>query len=149
RRRRRRRARAQLPRGRPARRGRPVRHVSVPTMPGGAILEVSGLRTHVFTPEGVVRAVDGVDFTVPAGKTVCVVGESGCGKSLTARSIMPPVPPPGKVVAGEVLFRRDDGAVVDLAAMDPKGREIRSIRGREIAMVFQEPMTSLSPVHTV
>ncbi|HEX7040976.1 MAG TPA: ABC transporter ATP-binding protein [Trueperaceae bacterium] len=123
--------------------------MSVPTMPGGAILEVSGLRTHVFTPEGVVRAVDGVDFTVPAGKTVCVVGESGCGKSLTARSIMQTVPPPGKVVAGEVLFRRDDGAVVDLAAMDPKGREIRSIRGREIAMVFQEPMTSLSPVHTV
>ena len=118
-------------------------------MPGGAILEVSGLRTHVFTPEGVVRAVDGVDFTVPAGKTVCVVGESGCGKSLTARSIMQTVPPPGKVVAGEVPFRRDDGAVVDLAAMDPKGREIRSIRGREIAMVFQEPMTSLSPVHTV
>ncbi|HZJ08908.1 MAG TPA: ATP-binding cassette domain-containing protein, partial [Trueperaceae bacterium] len=113
------------------------------------LLEVRDLKTHLFTDEGVVRAVDGVDFTVPAGKTVCLVGESGCGKSMTARSIMQIVPPPGKVISGQVNLQRENGAILDLAALDPKGREIRKIRGREIAMIFQEPMSSLSPVHTI
>jgi peptide/nickel transport system ATP-binding protein len=115
----------------------------------GALLEVVGLKTHLFTDEGVVRAVDGVDFTVRQASTVCLVGESGCGKSMTARSILQIVPPPGKVVAGQVLLSREKGPPVDLASLDPRGRAIRRIRGREIAMVFQEPMSSLSPVHTI
>ncbi|MDQ3540744.1 MAG: ABC transporter ATP-binding protein, partial [Chloroflexota bacterium] len=87
-------------------------------------------------------------------KTLCIVGESGCGKSMTARSILQIVQPPGRIVEGEMLFqRRDKGGVqqkiTDLASLDPKGKEIRDIRGKEISMIFQEPMTSLSPVHTV
>ena len=95
------------------------------------------------------RAVDGVDLEVERGKTLCLVGESGCGKSMTARSILRIVPPPGRVVDGEILFRRASGELVDLAKLNPRGREIRRVRGRDIAMIFQEPMTSLSPVHTI
>jgi oligopeptide/dipeptide ABC transporter ATP-binding protein len=120
------------------------------------LLEVQGLKTHFFTDEGVVRAVDGVDFEVERGKTLCLVGESGCGKSVTARSILQIVDRPGRIVAGKILLRRraSDGAaqreeVVDLAALDPRGQQIRELRGKEIAMIFQEPMTSLSPVYTI
>ena len=121
------------------------------------LLEVKGLKTYFFLDEGTVKAVDGVDFEVRRGKTLCIVGESGCGTSVTARSILQIVDPPGRIVEGEILFYRranGDGAgqtteVLNLAAMDPKGRAIRSIRGKEIAMIFQEPMTSLSPVHTI
>src|SRR5215472_14931285 len=119
------------------------------------LLEVKDLRTHFFTDEGVVKAVDGVDFEIERGKIVCVVGESGCGKSVTARSILQIVDPPGRIVAGQILLhrRRDrDGSapeVVDLARLDPRGGRIREIRGRDIAMIFQEPMTSLSPLYTV
>ena len=112
------------------------------------LLEVKGLRTHFFTDEGVVRAVDGVDFEIERGQTVCVVGESGCGKSVTARSILQIVDPPGRVVEGQVLLRRG-GEVVDLAALNPRGKAIRAIRGKDIGMIFQEPMTSLSPVHSI
>jgi peptide/nickel transport system ATP-binding protein len=112
------------------------------------LLEVRGLRTHFFTDEGVVRAVDGVDFEIRRGQIVCVVGESGCGKSVTARSILQIVDPPGRVVDGQILLDQD-GGVVDVAALDPRGKAIRRIRGKEIAMIFQEPMTSLSPVHTI
>ena len=113
-----------------------------------ALLEVKGLRTHFFTDEGVVKAVDGVDFEIERGQTLCLVGESGCGKSVTARSILQIVDPPGRVVAGQVLLHRD-GHVVNLAALNPRGKQIRAIRGRDIGMIFQEPMTSLSPVHTI
>jgi peptide/nickel transport system ATP-binding protein len=121
------------------------------------LLEVRGLKTHFFTNEGVVRAVDGVDFEVERGETLCVVGESGCGKSITARSILQVVDRPGRIVEGEILLHRRPGGAaaagmgeeVDLAALAPKGREIRRIRGNEIAMIFQEPMSSLSPVHTI
>jgi peptide/nickel transport system ATP-binding protein len=120
------------------------------------VLEVKGLKTHFFLQQGIVRAVEDVDFTVLRGQTVGVVGESGCGKSVMARSIMSIVPPPGHIVEGEILFHRlrERGGsttkdVVDMAALDPKGPEARSIRGAEISMVFQEPMTSLSPVHTI
>ncbi|MGB3328369.1 MAG: ABC transporter ATP-binding protein [Thermomicrobiales bacterium] len=117
------------------------------------LLEIQGLKTHFNLDEGLVRAIDGVDFDIRRGQTLCVVGESGCGKSMTARSILQIVQPPGKVVAGQMLFHRRDGEhgdrVVDLARLDPKGKEIRTIRGKEISMIFQEPMTSLSPVHTV
>jgi peptide/nickel transport system ATP-binding protein len=117
-------------------------------MAHGLLLEVKGLRTHFFTDEGVVKAVDGVDFEIERGQTVCVVGESGCGKSVTARSILQIVDPPGRVVAGQVVLHRD-GESLDLAALNPRGKEIRAIRGKDIGMIFQEPMTSLSPVHTI
>jgi peptide/nickel transport system ATP-binding protein len=112
------------------------------------LLEVKDLRTHFFTDEGIVKAVDGVDFEIERGKIVCVVGESGCGKSVTARSILQIVDPPGRVVAGQVLLHRN-GSTLDLASLDPRGKAIRAIRGKDIGMIFQEPMTSLSPVHTI
>jgi oligopeptide/dipeptide ABC transporter ATP-binding protein len=114
----------------------------------GRLIEVRGLKTNFYTDAGVVRAVNGVDFSLDREKTLGVVGESGCGKSVTALSIMGLVRPPGKVVAGEILFHTD-GEVVDLTKLDPKGPEMRSIRGNEIAMIFQEPMTSLNPVFTI
>lgn len=116
------------------------------------LLEVKGLKTHFFLQQGIVRAVEDVDFTVHKGQTVGVVGESGCGKSVMARSVMSIVPPPGRIVEGEILFYLTEGntsEVVNMAAIDPMGDKARSIRGAEISMVFQEPMTSLSPVHSV
>jgi len=112
------------------------------------LLEVKGLRTHFFTDEGVVRSVDGADFTLHRGKTLCVVGESGCGKSVTARSILQLIDKPGQIVSGSILFHTE-GKTVDLAKLNPRGEAIRAVRGREIAMIFQEPMSSLSPVHTI
>ena len=113
------------------------------------LIEVRGLKTYFYTEDGVVRAVDGVNYVIEQEKTLGIVGESGCGKSVTALSIMGLVQiPPGKIEAGEILFHRD-GKVMDLTKFDPKGREMRSIRGNEIAMIFQEPMTSLNPVYTI
>jgi len=123
-----------------------------------ALLEVRDLKTHFFLQQGVVRAVDGVDFTVQRGQTIGLVGESGCGKSILARSILRIVPPPGRITGGQILFnhhvngqdtRDQSGKATDLTMLDPRGAEIRRIRGAEISMVFQEPMTSLSPVHTI
>jgi peptide/nickel transport system ATP-binding protein len=118
------------------------------------LLEVDGLTTHFFTPDGVVHAVDGVSFTVEAGQTLGVVGESGCGKSVMARSIMNMVRKPGRIVDGAVRFRRpgtdrSEAAPIDIAKLAPNAKELRRIRWKEISMIFQEPMTSLSPVHTV
>lgn len=117
------------------------------------LLEVRNLKTHFMLDQGTVRAVDGVDFSVKKGQTVGLVGESGCGKSVMARSIMRIVPHPGDVVDGEILFNREaqDGSseIVDMAKLDPMSSKARTIRGGEISMVFQEPMTSLSPVHTI
>ncbi len=113
------------------------------------LIEVRGLKTYFYTEDGVVRAVDGVNYVIEQEKTLGVVGESGCGKSVTALSIMGLVQiPPGKIEEGEILFHRD-GKVMDLTKYDPKGREMRAIRGNEIAMIFQEPMTSLNPVYTI
>ncbi|NKZ01942.1 ABC transporter ATP-binding protein [Nocardiopsis alborubida] len=115
------------------------------------VLDIQDLRTHFTTDDTVVRAVDGVDLAVRRGSTLCVVGESGCGKSAMARSVLRLVEPPGEVVGGRVLLHpeQEGGEPVDLAALHPTGREIRAVRGREVAMVFQEPMSSLSLVHTV
>jgi peptide/nickel transport system ATP-binding protein/oligopeptide transport system ATP-binding protein len=113
------------------------------------LLEIKGLKVYFHIEEGVVRAVDGVDFTIEPERTLGVVGESGCGKSVTALSIMRLIQmPPGKIEAGQILYHRNEG-VIDLATFDPKGPEMRSIRGNEIAMIFQEPMTSLNPVYTI
>jgi len=113
------------------------------------LLEITDLKTYFTTREGAVRAADGVTFDVPRGKTVCVVGESGCGKSVTARSVLGLVDPPGEVVGGQIWWRPPGSEPVDLVALDRTGAKIRSIRGREISMVFQEPMASLSPMYTV
>jgi len=113
------------------------------------ILSIRDLHSHFPVRGGVVKAVDGVSFDLSRGKTVCVVGESGSGKSVTARSILQILDPPGRVVNGSIVFNRADGSSVDLAALNPRGRAIRAVRGAEIAMIFQEPMSSLSPVHTI
>jgi oligopeptide/dipeptide ABC transporter ATP-binding protein len=113
------------------------------------LIDVIDLRTTFRTEESLVRAVDGVSFSIAKEKTLGVVGESGCGKSVTALSIMGLIPsPPGRIESGQILFRAD-AETIDLAKLDPKGRAIRSIRGNQIAMIFQEPMTSLNPVFTV
>ena len=113
------------------------------------LVSMRDVHAHFHTQEGTVRALDGVDLDIADGKTLCVVGKSGCGKSVTARTLLQIIQPPGKIVSGEVLLRRPDGSHVDIAALDPRGREIRAIRGREIAMIFQEPMTALGPLHTI
>ena len=105
------------------------------------ILRIENLRTHFYTDSGVIRALDGVDFTVRRGKVLGIVGESGCGKSVTAQCILNMVPNPG---GGSSLTQE-----VEITKLDPHGRQMRSIRGNEIAMIFQEPMTSLDPLYTV
>lgn len=121
------------------------------------LVKVEDLKTYFYLNEGTVRAVDGADFQIKRGKTLGVVGESGCGKSITARSIMRIVANPGKIIEGHIWFQRRPhggnggaaGEVLDLTTVSPTGEQIRNIRGAEISMVFQEPMTSLSPVHTI
>lgn len=113
------------------------------------LIEVKNLKTSFYTEDGVVVAVDGVDFVIERRKTLGVVGESGCGKSVTALTIMGLVQtPPGRIESGEILFYRGE-EIIDLVSLDPKGPEMRAIRGKEIAMIFQEPMTSLNPVYTI
>ncbi|MAS33905.1 MAG: dipeptide/oligopeptide/nickel ABC transporter ATP-binding protein [Anaerolineaceae bacterium] len=114
------------------------------------LLEVKNLQTHFLLDEGTVKAVDGVDFTVPRGITVGIVGESGCGKSVTAMSILQLIDKPGRIVGGQILLNRGDGnGAVDLASLEEHSAAMRAIRGDAIAMIFQEPMNSLSPVHTI
>ncbi len=113
------------------------------TAPNKPLLELRDVRTYFYGDEGEARAVDGVSYTIGPGQTLGVVGESGCGKSVTALSIMRLVPsPPGKTVAGQILFEGRD-----LLALEE--REMRAIRGNDIAMIFQEPATALNPVYTV
>ena len=114
-----------------------------PSLEGPAVLEVDALHTHFFTPDGVVRAVDGVTYSVRAGETLGVVGESGCGKSVTALSILRLVAsPPGRIVGGTVRFEGRN-------LLDLSETEMEAIRGNDISMIFQEPMTSLNPLYTV
>ncbi|HEX9116924.1 MAG TPA: ABC transporter ATP-binding protein [Anaerolineae bacterium] len=113
------------------------------------LLAVRNLKTYFYQDEGVVKAVDGASFALAPGKTLGIVGESGCGKSVTARSILRIVEQPGRIVEGEILLQRPGGQAIDLTRLNPDGREMRAIRGRDIGLVFQEPMTSFSPVHTV
>jgi peptide/nickel transport system ATP-binding protein len=107
------------------------------------LLDIRGLKTHFKTDDGWLHAVDGVDIAIESGETVCVVGESGCGKSVTAKTVMKLIDmPPGKIVAGQVLWQGRD--LVPLSA-----DEMRKVRAKEIAIIFQEPMTSLNPVYTI
>ena len=114
------------------------------------LLEISGLKTVFPTEDGIVNAVNDVSFEIARGQTVGVVGESGCGKSITGLSLLQLVPSPGRIEAGELLFYRDgDETPLDIAQVSPKSELMRQIRGNEIAIIFQEPMTSLNPVYTV
>ncbi len=120
------------------------------------VLDVRDLKTYFFTDEGIVKAVDGADLSLPRRKTLAVVGESGCGKSVTAFSILQVVGRPGRIVSGEILFHRSNGdagaagvEALDLVTFRPDSSEMHAVRGRDIAMIFQEPMTALSPVHTI
>ncbi len=125
------------------------------TVGGEPLLSVRNLHTYFAQDEGIVKAVDGVSLEMNPGATLGVVGESGCGKSVTARSILRIVDRPGRIVEGEIWFRRPTahGGVgshaVDLAKLEPDSEAMRSIRGAEIALIFQEPMSSFSPVHSV
>jgi oligopeptide/dipeptide ABC transporter ATP-binding protein len=109
---------------------------------GQTLLQVEDLHTQFFTSRGVVRAVDGVTFHIDAGETLGIVGESGCGKTITALSVLRLVPEPGKIVSGKILFQGRDVTTMD-------DDEIRDFRGNDVAMIFQDPMTSLNPVTKV
>jgi peptide/nickel transport system ATP-binding protein len=134
---------------------RPAQAPTDAVTPAEPVLSVRDLRTYFFLDEGTVRAVDGVSFDVFPGQVVGIVGESGCGKSVTMKAILQIVEPPGRIVAGEILFqpRARAGAarpsVIDLVRLPPRGPEIRALRGAEIALIPQEPMAAFSPVHTV
>ncbi|MBD8688779.1 MULTISPECIES: ABC transporter ATP-binding protein [unclassified Rhizobium] len=117
--------------------------------PARPLLEVRNLVTEFPVRNGVFRAVNDLSFSIDPGKTLCVVGESGSGKSVTARSILQIIDSPGSITSGSIVLNRPDGTSLDLAKLDPRSRAIRSVRGAAIAMIFQEPMSSLSPVHTV
>ena len=121
-------------------------------MDNSVLLEIKDLRVSFPLDEGTVRAVEGVDLTMRRGEVLGVVGESGCGKSITAHSVLRIIPQPGRIDSGQILFHRpapsgaNGNGVVDLARLDPTGSEIRSIRGKDIAMIFQEPMSSFSQI---
>jgi len=118
------------------------------------LLSIRDLKVHFFMDEGVVKAVDGISLDVYPGQVFGIVGESGCGKSVTMKALLRIVEPPGRIVAGEMLLRRppkngETTDIVDLARLNPRGQEMRDIRGGEIALIPQEPMAAFSPVHTV
>ena len=113
------------------------------------LLDVRDLRVHFMLDEGVVRAVDGLTYSIRRGRTLGIVGESGCGKTVTAQAILRIVPRPGRITSGQIVYHQPDGKSIDLTQMDPTGSQIRAIRGKEIAYIFQEPMAALSPLHTI
>lgn len=114
------------------------------------ILKINNLKTYFNVKEGVVKAVDGISFEVGKEKTVGIVGESGSGKTVTAQSILKIMPHPGEIVAGDVVFHdQETNEKIDIAKLDPRGEKIRDIRGNDIGYIFQEPMTALSPIHTI
>ncbi|MGO7203222.1 ATP-binding cassette domain-containing protein, partial [Rhizobium ruizarguesonis] len=116
---------------------------------GRPLLQVKNLTVEFPLRTGVFRAVSDLSFSIEPGKTLCVVGESGSGKSVTARSILQIVDAPGRISGGSITLNDQNGGSIDLTSLNPRGRQIRAIRGRDIAMIFQEPMSSLSPIHTV
>jgi len=113
------------------------------------IIEVRDLSVHFAVDEGTLKAVDGVSFRIEQGQMFGLIGESGCGKTVTAQSLMRLLPTPGRIVNGQINYQGEQGDRIDLADVDGTGPEIRAIRGNEIAMIFQEPMSSLSPIHSI
>jgi peptide/nickel transport system ATP-binding protein len=116
---------------------------------GEPLLRVEDLCTYIYLDEGIVRAANGVSFALDRGQTMAIVGESGSGKSIVAQSILRILPPRARIERGRIRFSPDGGPPVDLAGLDPDGRQMRAIRGGAITIVFQEPMTAFSPVHTI
>ena len=114
-----------------------------------SIIDVDNLSVHFHVDEGTLKAVDRVSFTIAERQMFGLIGESGCGKTVTAQSLMRLVPTPGQIVGGSINYFGEAGGKTDLAQLDKSGSEIRAIRGNEIAMVFQEPMSSLSPIHSI
>lgn len=112
------------------------------------LLRVRDLKTYFFSREGTLKAVDGISFDIDRSETLGIAGESACGKSVTAQSILRIVPKNGRIVSGEIVLNLD-GRFIDLVKLNPQGKEIRKIRGKEISMVFQEPMTSFTAVYTI
>jgi oligopeptide/dipeptide ABC transporter ATP-binding protein len=125
--------------------------VDAPDAVAAPILEIKDLKTYFFLERSTVRALDGVNLSLPRKSTLGLVGESGCGKSVMAMSVMRLIQsPPGKIINGQInLHRKKTDQVIDIAKLDPRGLEMRNIRGGEIAIVFQEPMMSLNPLYTV
>jgi peptide/nickel transport system ATP-binding protein len=113
------------------------------------LIEVKDLRVEFATRSGALPVVKGVSFALHPGRTLCLVGESGSGKSVSARALMQLIDAPGRVSGGEILYRDAQGVQTDIAKLDPRGKTIRALRGHDIALIFQEPMTSLSPVHSI
>ena len=113
------------------------------------LLEVQDLRTSFITPDGVVPAVDGVTFSIARGRTLALVGESGSGKSVTAYSMLRLIQPPGRIVGGKILLRSARAGEIDIAKLGERSGTLYKVRGGLISMIFQEPMTALSPVHSV
>ena len=113
------------------------------------VIEIEDLSVHFAVDEGTLKAVDGVSFAIEEQQVFGLIGESGCGKTVTAQSLMRLVPKPGRIVNGRINYRTEFGNSIDLAEVDPAGTDIRAIRGNEIAMIFQEPMSSLSPIHSI
>jgi len=113
------------------------------------ILEVTDLRTHFFTDDGVLRAVDGISFSIKRGQTLALVGESGCGKSVTNYSLLRLIQSPGRIVGGRILLHSVRAGDIDIAALGEKDKRLYRVRGGLVSMIFQEPMAALSPVHTV
>ncbi len=119
------------------------------TAAAAPVIDVQDLSVQFTLDEGTLKAVDHVSFVIEEGEIFGLIGESGCGKTVTAQSLMRLVPPPGRIVTGQINYRTEHGDWIDLAAVDAVGPAIRSIRGNEIAMIFQEPMSSLSPIHSI
>ncbi|HEU5078821.1 MAG TPA: ABC transporter ATP-binding protein [Opitutaceae bacterium] len=113
------------------------------------VIEVANLHTHFLSEEGALPAVNGVSFSIPRGRTLALVGESGCGKTVTSYSILRLVQKPGRVVAGQIVLRPRDGKEIDVAQLDEEDPRLYQIRGGLVSMIFQEPVAALSPVHTI
>lgn len=113
------------------------------------LLEVNDLFLRFHYNEGVVKALNGVDFNIKKGEAVGLVGESGCGKSVTSLSILRLLPEEGEIPQGNITYEKESEEIIDLTSLKPNGNDMRKIRGQEISMIFQEPMTAFSPVHTI
>ena len=114
--------------------------------PDRTVLKIEDLKTYFYTEEGEIRAVDGVTVALERGKVLAIVGESGCGKSVTSYSILRLIRKPGRIVGGKILFYPENGEPIDIAALDENSDALYQVRGGHISMIFQEPMTALSPV---
>lgn len=113
------------------------------------ILEVNDLEVNFYHDEGIVRANNCVSYRLQQGKSIGIVGESGCGKTVSTYAVLNILPPAGKIEGGEIKYRTNSGDVIDLAGLDSESKEMRNVRGNQISMIFQEPMTAFSPVHTI